>query len=304
VVATGPAEGDAGQQNPGGAASPQAAAQDCSLSAQSCEVRRRCAAGEELILGDTVWWVRSDRDIPEGTVGQIASWKGTERAVMKIFTVPQKQYALKCVELRRQVVVDSKGEELRPGDSVTWLDQDHEIPAGTAGQIVAFTGIDRAVVEMPSRKYSFPCAELAKHRSTAEEATQEAATQEAATQEFTPPEFDRNASLDSIDRLLADSEGEAAETEQIGQCEEQPVETPAEFRCKLSGGIMEDPVLASDGYSYERSEIKGWLAEHDVSPQTGLVLAHKTVVPNHALRQMIRAWREDGSRAPCESMRI
>lgn len=41
-----------------------------------------------------------------------------------------------------------------------------------------------------------------------------------------------------------------------------------------------DPVIASDGFTYERSAIEGWLARKNTSPMTNEPLAHLTLVPN------------------------
>ena len=48
-----------------------------------------------------------------------------------------------------------------------------------------------------------------------------------------------------------------------------------------------EPVVAADGVTYERAEAERWLAAHDTSPTTGVVLAHKHLTPNLALRDMI-----------------
>jgi len=58
--------------------------------------------------------------------------------------------------------------------------------------------------------------------------------------------------------------------------------------CHLTKAVMEDPVVAADGESYERSACEAGLAHHGaVSPLTGAALEHTTVVPNHALRNTI-----------------
>ena len=49
--------------------------------------------------------------------------------------------------------------------------------------------------------------------------------------------------------------------------------------------VMEDPVLAADGYTYERSAIERWFrAGHRSSPMTNAVLTSTTLHSNHALR--------------------
>ena len=51
---------------------------------------------------------------------------------------------------------------------------------------------------------------------------------------------------------------------------------------------MLDPVLLSDGFSYERVAIERWLLHKNTSPCTGGTLRSTLLVPNHTLRSMIR----------------
>ncbi len=51
---------------------------------------------------------------------------------------------------------------------------------------------------------------------------------------------------------------------------------------------MMDPVVAADGYSYERAAIQSWLADRGaVSPATGALLPNASLTPNHALRSFM-----------------
>jgi len=59
------------------------------------------------------------------------------------------------------------------------------------------------------------------------------------------------------------------------------------FLCPITKEMMTDPVIASDGFTYERNAIEKWLWTKNTSPQTNLVLANKTLIPNHALKSMI-----------------
>lgn len=43
---------------------------------------------------------------------------------------------------------------------------------------------------------------------------------------------------------------------------------PKDLSCPLSGKIMEDPVVAQDGISYERANIEQWLTKEKTSPTT------------------------------------
>jgi hypothetical protein len=79
------------------------------------------------------------------------------------------------------------------------------------------------------------------------------------------------------------------------------------FSCE----IMKDPVVAADGYTYNRKEIEQWFAEHNVrtfrhsfvppfflsffsktSPKTSQALPHKMLIPNMDLRARVIAWRD------------
>jgi len=72
-------------------------------------------------------------------------------------------------------------------------------------------------------------------------------------------------------------------------------ELPAAM-CPITQEIMEDPVVCADGHSYERSAITQWLLARDTSPCTNTPLAHRNVVPNYALRNLIAEVR--GVRRP------
>ena len=63
------------------------------------------------------------------------------------------------------------------------------------------------------------------------------------------------------------------------------------FECTL----MEDPVVASDGHTYNRKHIQDWLDSHTTSPLTGEPLDHKMLVPNLFVRRLVIAWLEEHS---------
>ena len=64
------------------------------------------------------------------------------------------------------------------------------------------------------------------------------------------------------------------------------------FVCPLTNEIMQDPVVAADGYSYEKIAIIEWLQHSNLSPMTSDVLIPKVLIPNIALRQAIDIARE------------
>ncbi|CAE8739809.1 unnamed protein product, partial [Polarella glacialis] len=62
---------------------------------------------------------------------------------------------------------------------------------------------------------------------------------------------------------------------------------PPSFYCPISQQCMHDPVVLSDGHTYERRHIERWLQNRNTSPVSGLVLKQKDLFPNHALRNAI-----------------
>jgi hypothetical protein len=61
------------------------------------------------------------------------------------------------------------------------------------------------------------------------------------------------------------------------------------FSCEL----MEDPVVAADGFTYERAAITEWIASHSTSPTTNQSMVSKILFPNLSLRSQIVAWKEE-----------
>ena len=61
---------------------------------------------------------------------------------------------------------------------------------------------------------------------------------------------------------------------------------------------MSEPVTLSDGFTYERASIEKWInAGNTSSPVTNETLSHTFFCPNQALKNIIRAWREEGTGA-------
>lgn len=50
---------------------------------------------------------------------------------------------------------------------------------------------------------------------------------------------------------------------------------------------MVDPVIAADGFTYERSAIQAWLQAHDTSPVTNQTLLHSVLLHNIAVSRAI-----------------
>eukprot|EP00727_Mastigamoeba_balamuthi_P004942 m51a1_g14446 hypothetical protein (264) ;mRNA; r:588668-592817 len=67
---------------------------------------------------------------------------------------------------------------------------------------------------------------------------------------------------------------------------------PASFQCPITLELMEDPVVAPDGYVYEAAAIRRWLEGHDTSPMTGAAMAREPLVQCRTLRSDIQAYRQ------------
>ncbi|KAL1021877.1 hypothetical protein UPYG_G00019200 [Umbra pygmaea] len=67
---------------------------------------------------------------------------------------------------------------------------------------------------------------------------------------------------------------------------------PDEFLCPITRELMVDPVIAADGYSYEREAIQSWIAtKNRSSPMTNLPLQTTLLTPNRTLKMAIGRWK-------------
>ena len=55
---------------------------------------------------------------------------------------------------------------------------------------------------------------------------------------------------------------------------------------------MDDPVVAADGHTYNRTDIENWFKQHNTSPRTNAPLDSKMLFPNFTVRQLLIDWRE------------
>ncbi|XP_030929474.1 U-box domain-containing protein 33-like isoform X2 [Quercus lobata] len=70
-------------------------------------------------------------------------------------------------------------------------------------------------------------------------------------------------------------------------------EPPSYFLCPISQDIMQDPHVATDGFTYEAEVLREWFDRgHDTSPMTNLKLENCNLVPNYALRSAIQEWQQ------------
>ncbi len=57
--------------------------------------------------------------------------------------------------------------------------------------------------------------------------------------------------------------------------------------CPLEGKLMEEPVIAADGYTYEREAIEAWFKNTSISPMTNKSVPSRTLIPNQAIKSVI-----------------
>ncbi|XP_060033858.1 WD repeat, SAM and U-box domain-containing protein 1 isoform X2 [Erinaceus europaeus] len=66
---------------------------------------------------------------------------------------------------------------------------------------------------------------------------------------------------------------------------------PDEFICPITRELMKDPVIAADGYSYEKEAMENWISKKKrTSPMTNLVLPSVVLTPNRTLKMAINRW--------------
>ena len=72
-----------------------------------------------------------------------------------------------------------------------------------------------------------------------------------------------------------------------------PGEVPENLCCPISMELMAQPVIAADGFTYDRASIEAWLARgKTTSPTTGAPLEHTHLTPNHLVKSMIAEYQE------------
>lgn len=77
------------------------------------------------------------------------------------------------------------------------------------------------------------------------------------------------------------------------QTNEQTQPVPRSFICPLTMEAMVDPVIDSEGNTFERKALLEWLSRHRVSPVSRQPLNSQLVVPNYALRDAIHEFMGD-----------
>jgi hypothetical protein len=87
---------------------------------------------------------------------------------------------------------------------------------------------------------------------------------------------------------MLEGEEEAQEEEEVEQgLGDEGI--PDECFCPISQEIMEDPVIAQDGHTYERTAIQQWFGTgRRTSPKTGARLLSIELLPNYTMRSLIQ----------------
>ncbi|KAM9343099.1 WD repeat, SAM and U-box domain-containing protein 1 isoform 2-T2 [Pholidichthys leucotaenia] len=76
------------------------------------------------------------------------------------------------------------------------------------------------------------------------------------------------------------------------KAEQSSSDAPDEFLCPITRELMKDPVIAADGYSYERESMESWIrGKNKTSPMTNLPLQTTLLTPNRSLRMAITRWK-------------
>ncbi|XP_041857271.1 WD repeat, SAM and U-box domain-containing protein 1-like isoform X2 [Melanotaenia boesemani] len=69
-------------------------------------------------------------------------------------------------------------------------------------------------------------------------------------------------------------------------------EAPNHFLCPITQELMKDPVIAADGFSYEREAMESWIqGKNKTSPMTNLPLRTTLLTPNRSLKMAITWWK-------------
>lgn len=63
---------------------------------------------------------------------------------------------------------------------------------------------------------------------------------------------------------------------------------PHHYLCPISSELMLDPVICSDGYTYDRQSIDLWLTTHGTSPMTNVPMSNEVMIPNLAVKETIQ----------------
>jgi len=70
-------------------------------------------------------------------------------------------------------------------------------------------------------------------------------------------------------------------------------EAPEFLKCPITRVLIQDPVIASDGYTYERMAIEKWFKGQSISPVTAENLNNKTLYTNKVIKGLIETFLDN-----------
>ena len=85
----------------------------------------------------------------------------------------------------------------------------------------------------------------------------------------------------------------APSTEKVTSMFDAGTEPHKDWICPISFKLMKVPVVAEDGYSYEKTEIETWLQKNATSPMNRSAITNKKLYKNTALAVAIQAWKKN-----------
>jgi len=111
--------------------------------------------------------------------------------------------------------------------------------------------------------------------------------------------FESLGDIAVMKRVLKDLKQQQQQQQQ-GECEfgverMRISEIPDDMLCPISHEIMQDPVMAMDGHTYERSRIEEWFRSHNTSPMTREAISTQ-LLPNITVKKRINDWKERNQR--------
>lgn len=109
-----------------------------------------------------------------------------------------------------------------------------------------------------------------------------------------------HAQLDVYKRHLSRLEEEHARKQRLIEVGLDGLATPDAFHCPVTREVMRDPVVASDGHTYERETLLSLIHNKQKSPLTRESLNPNICVPNINLRKRIREYSDD----VCDAVKV
>jgi len=85
----------------------------------------------------------------------------------------------------------------------------------------------------------------------------------------------------------------APSTEKVTSMLDAGTEPHKDWICPISFKLMKTPVVAEDGFSYEKTEIETWLQKSATSPMNRSPIVNKNLYKNTALAVAIQAWKKN-----------